>query len=180
MMGRCCASSGSLSARKSAMRPSRSPMRLDAGPGHFARGDERIEAGWFVAGDARGQDGRLEQRRGNGRALQALDGIEQRIEMRWTAAARREQALPVGEEAGQRVLLHGLDLAAQPGQRFAANLAQDLRVAPLAMKTAGTEAAFEHAALVRRAGAERFRRRGDRAQNGRRLRAAVNGPWVRA
>ena len=53
----------------------------------------------------------------------------------------------MGEEAGQRVLLDRLDFAAQPGQRLAANLAQDLGVAPLAMKAAGTEAAFEDAAL---------------------------------
>ena len=54
------------------------------------------------------------------------------------------------EEARQRVLLHRLDFAAQLGQRFAANLPQDLRIAPLAMKTAGTEAAFEHAPFMRK------------------------------
>ena len=120
---------------------------LDAGPCHFARGDQRVEAGRIVAGNARGQDGRFKQRCGNGRALQALDGIEQRIEMCGTAAARREQALPVREEAGQRVLLDWLDFAAQLGERLAANLAQDFRIAPFAMKPAGTESAFEDAAL---------------------------------
>ena len=68
--------------------------------------------------------------------------------MRMAAAARREQALPVGKEAGQRVLLHRLDFAAQLGERLAANLAQDFRVAPLAMQAAGAESAFEHAAFV--------------------------------
>ena len=121
---------------------------LDAGPGHFAGGDQRVEAGGVIVGDARGQDGRLEQRCGKGRALQAFNGIEQRVKMRMRAAARGEQALPVGEEAGQRVLLDGLDFAAQLGKRLAANLAQDFRVAPLAMEAAGTEAAFEHAAFV--------------------------------
>ena len=62
-------------------------------------------------------------------------------------AARGEQALPVGEEAGERVLLDGFDFAAQTGERFAANLAEDFCVAPLAMKAAGTEAAFEDAAF---------------------------------
>ncbi len=70
--------------------------------------------------------------------------------MRVPAAARREQSLPMGEEARQRVLLHRLDFAAQSGQRLAANLAQNLRVAPLAMQAAGPEAAFEHAAFVRK------------------------------
>ena len=50
---------------------------LDAGPCDFAGGDERVEAGGVVAGDARGQDGGFKQRCGDGRALQAFDGVEQ-------------------------------------------------------------------------------------------------------
>ena len=50
---------------------------LDAGPGHFAGGDQGIETGGIVAGDARGQDGRFKQRCGQRRALQAFDGVEQ-------------------------------------------------------------------------------------------------------
>ena len=124
--------------------------RLDAGPRHFAGGNQRVEAGGCVVGDARGQNRSLKQRCGQRRALQVLDRIEQRIEMRRPAAARREQALPVREEARQRVLLHRLHFAAQPGQRLAADLAQNLRVAPFAMQAAGTESAFEHAAFMRK------------------------------
>ena len=53
----------------------------------------------------------------------------------------------MGEEAGQRVLLHGLHFAAQLGERFAADETQHLCVAPLAVKAAGQEAAFEDTAL---------------------------------
>ena len=145
---------------------------LNAGPGHFAGGDECVETGWIVAGNARGQDGRLEQRGGNGRALQVFDGVEQRVEMGRTAAARREQPLPVREKARERVLLHRLDFAAEPGEGLAADLAKDFRIAPLAMKTAGTEAAFEDAAFCGEQSAEHFRRPWGRARSGRRLRAA--------
>src|SRR6266568_3643598 len=54
----------------------------------------------------------------------------------------------MSEEAGQRVLLDGLDFATQFGERFAANLAKNLGVAPLAMQAAGTESALEDAAFV--------------------------------
>lgn len=67
--------------------------------------------------------------------------------MRGTAAARREQTLPMAEEASQGVLLDGLDFAAELGERFAANLAEDFCVAPLPVETGGAEAAFEDAAF---------------------------------
>ena len=53
----------------------------------------------------------------------------------------------MGEEAGEGVLLDGLDFAAQAGEGLAANLAKDFGVAPLAMEAAGPESAFEDAAL---------------------------------
>ena len=70
--------------------------------------------------------------------------------MRGPGAARRQHALPVREEARQRVLLNWFHFAAQLGQRLAANLPQNLRVAPLAMKASGTKSALKHAALVRK------------------------------
>jgi len=70
--------------------------------------------------------------------------------MRGSCATRRQHSLPVGEKARQRVLIHRLHFAAQLGQRFAANLPQNLGIAPLAMEPAGTETAFEHAALMRK------------------------------
>ena len=62
-------------------------------------------------------------------------------------APRRKQPLPMRKKARQRVLFYRLHFTAQPGQRFAANLAQYLRVAPLAMQPARTESAFKHATL---------------------------------
>ena len=67
------------------------------------------------------------------------------VEERVHAAAGGEQALPVGEEAGERLLLDRLDLFAQFGEGFAADEAQDLGVAPFTMEAAGAEAAFDDA-----------------------------------
>jgi hypothetical protein len=53
----------------------------------------------------------------------------------------------VSEEPGQRVLLDWLNLAAQLREGFSTDLAQDLGVAPFAMKSAGPEPSFEHSAL---------------------------------
>jgi len=53
----------------------------------------------------------------------------------------------VREEPRQRVLLDRLYFAAQLCQRLAPDLPQNLRIAPLAMKTTGTEATFKYAAL---------------------------------
>ena len=96
--------------------------RLHPGPRHLARRDQRIEPGRREIGNARGQYRRFHERCWQRRALQVLNRIEQRIEMRRARAPRSQQSLPVREEARQRVLLHRLHFAAQPGQRFAANL----------------------------------------------------------
>ena len=79
--------------------------------------------------------------------MQIFDRVQQRIEVRGARASRREQPLPVREEARQRVLLHRFHFAAQPGQRFSANLPQNFRIAPFAVKSARPEAAFKHAAF---------------------------------
>ena len=100
--------------------------------------------------------------------------------MRGTAATRREQSLPVGEEAGEGVLLDRFDFAAQLGERFAADLAEDFGVAPFAMETAGTEAAFEDAAFVRPAGAAAFSTTAGSSAKRSATSRSVNGPWVRA
>ena len=75
-------------------------------------------------------------------------------------AARSEHALPVSKEAGESVLLDGLDFFAETGEGFASNLAKDFGVAPFRatpqtktclrgprMHTAGAEAAFEDSAF---------------------------------
>jgi hypothetical protein len=69
--------------------------------------------------------------------------------MRVRDAAWREQSLPMREESCQRVLLNGFHFPAKPGQRFAANLAQNLRITPLAMQASGTETALKNTALYR-------------------------------
>ncbi len=110
---------------------------VDPGPRNFTRGNQRIEPCRFVSGDACGKDGGFQQRRGNGSSLQAFDGVEQDIEMRVRNAAWRKQSLPMRKESCQRVLLDRFNFPAKPGQRFAANLAQNLRVAPLTMQAPG-------------------------------------------
>jgi hypothetical protein len=121
---------------------------LDAGPRNFAGSDKRIETRWRIVRNARRKNGRLDERRGQRCALKALNRIEERIEVSVSCSARCEQTLPVRKEARQRVLLHWLNFAAQLGERLAANLAENLRVAPLAMETARTESALEHTALA--------------------------------
>jgi hypothetical protein len=61
--------------------------RFHTCPCYLARGYQRVEAGWIVGGNACRQDGSLDQRRGQRRTLQALDGIEERVES--DTAARR-------------------------------------------------------------------------------------------
>jgi len=69
------------------------------------------------------KNGSFYERCGQGRTLQALYGIEERVEIGVAISARGEGSLPVGEEARERVLLDGLNFTAKFGQRFAANLA---------------------------------------------------------
>ena len=122
---------------------------IDSGPRNFTRGDQRVQPCRFISGNACGKDGGFEQRRRNGSALQAFDGIEQDIEMRMRNPPGRQQSLPMGEKSCQRVLLNGFDFPAKPGQRFAADLAQNLRIAPLALKASGTETSLKNTALHR-------------------------------
>ena len=53
----------------------------------------------------------------------------------------------MSEEAGEGVLLDGLDFTTESGEGFAADEAEDLGVAPLAMEAAGKESAFEDASF---------------------------------
>src|ERR1035441_9061200 len=127
--------------------------RLHSRPGNFAGRNQRVKTRRVIVRNARRQNRRLHQRCRQRRSLQALDSIKKRIEVgvtqiTMTCPTRREQSHPVREEARQRVLLHRLDLAAQLGERLAPNLAQNFRIAPLAMKGARTESALKHAALA--------------------------------
>src|SRR3954466_8689408 len=63
------------------------------------------------------------------------------------SAARVQQTLPMGDQTRQGVLLDGFDFFAEFCEGFAPNLAKDFGIAPLAMKPARTEAAFEYPSL---------------------------------
>jgi hypothetical protein len=73
--------------------------------------------------------------------LQIFDDVEEGIH----TSSRREQTLPMGEEACEGLLLDRLDFFAKAGEGLAADDAQDLGIAPFAMKAARTEAAFNDA-----------------------------------
>ena len=80
--------------------------RLDAAPDDFAGGDEGVEVGGRVVRYSCWKNAALQNRCGQWRALQVLDRIEQRVE----TSARLENALPMGLQAGEHLLLDRLDL----------------------------------------------------------------------
>src|SRR5579862_1120901 len=123
--------------------------RFNTRPGHFAGSNQRIEPRGIIAGNTRRKNGGLEKRRGNRRSLQIFDGIEKSIEMGRAASPRVDEALPVRKKSGKCVLLNRLDFAAETGKRLAADLAENLGVAPFAMESARTETALENAAFPR-------------------------------
>src|SRR6516225_1641859 len=94
--------------------------------------------------------------------------------MRRSSASRRQQPLPVREEASERVLLDRFHLAPEPGKRFAADLAKDFCVTPLSMQTSGPEAAFKHTAFLRKLSQSQFYSFGIQAESFRRF---ARGEW---
>src|ERR1700733_13010311 len=72
-----------------------------------------------------------------------LYGVEQCIE----TTPALQHTLPVSRQPLQCLLLDGLHFAAQTGERFAADLAQDFDIAPLAVDTAGAESSLHDAAI---------------------------------
>ena len=133
---------------------------LEADPHHFAGGHQRVEIGGAVIEHARRQDLALQIGGGQRRALQNLDGVEQGVE----AAAWDSDAVPAGEQAAEGVLFGGFDLAAQAGERLAADLLQHLGVAPFAMHALGTELAFEQLAIGVQAAQDGLDLRGRQAE----------------
>src|SRR4029450_4004133 len=71
------------------------------------------QIGRIVEVEPRRQNLGFEDRRRNRRALQLLDGVEQRVR----AVPPFDDALPRCGEAAEDCLIHRLDLVAQPGQR---------------------------------------------------------------
>src|ERR1039457_206532 len=81
----------------------------------------------------------------------------------------------MSEEAGQRVLLDGLDFTTQFGEGLAANLAKNFGVAPLAMQAAGTESSLEDAAFVGKQAQGILNHRG---VEGKTIRSLALGEWA--
>src|SRR5207248_9338763 len=116
--------------------------RAAADPDDGAGGEERVEVALVGGGDARGEDAHLEVRRGDERALELRDRVEQgRL-----AGARRLDAVPGEREARERDLLDGLDLFAQSRERALPQRSQHAGVDPLHAARARPELAFEHGA----------------------------------
>ncbi len=82
-------------------------------------------------------------------SLEQAERLDESIE----AAPVGGDAMPGGQESCQGLLLDGLDLAAQRGQRSPAELAQHLHVAPLALQPVRAELA-PHQALLRLEGGQ--------------------------
>ena len=81
----------------------------------------------------------LPQRRGQRDPLERNERLAQRLST--------SDPVPGGKEAAERGLLGGLDLAAQHGERRAADAAQDVRIAPLALGAAGPKLAADELVL---------------------------------
>ena len=96
------------------------------------------------------------------------------------SAPTARHALPGRQEPAERLRVDGLDLAAEPRERAAAELAQDLGIAPLALRAA--RAGTRRAGSCRRRRAAPARPRPRRAAAPQRAAGSVarNGPWLRA
>ncbi|GIU89959.1 MAG: hypothetical protein KatS3mg010_1058 [Acidimicrobiia bacterium] len=118
--------------------------RARAHPDELAGGAQLVEHRRSVPLDARGQHVTLEHRRGDGDALELLDRVDERVE----SAPGRADALPRGQEPRERGRVDRLDLVAHRRERPAAQCAQHVHVAPLALHPAGPELAEHDAALA--------------------------------
>ena len=112
---------------------------LHSHPHHAARRHHGIQIARPIVGNTRGQNLALQIGNQQRRALQALDGIEQRIH----SAAANRRPLPAGGEASEGGFFHRLNFAPQPCQALAPHLAHHFRIAPLGMRSARAEFAFQ-------------------------------------
>ena len=145
-------------------------------PDDLAGRAELVEQARRVAGHAGRQHVALEDRCGKRHALELATASIEPPE----AAGRRADPVPRRQEAGERLRLDRLDLAAEARQRAAAQLAQDVGIGELVGRAAGSEGALQ----------QRRRRRPSRAAAPRRGArpmphraagsSAVKGAWVRA
>ena len=125
---------------------------------------------------AHAEDVAVERRRHQRRALELRHHVDQGVH----AAAGLADAVPTGQEAGQRAGVDRLDLLAQRGEGPAPELPEHVAVAPLPLDAVGTELAAHHPAVALE-GLERGPHPvGRRCRSERRRAAARNGPCVRA
>ena len=124
------------------------PQRARADPHDLAARAQAVQPGRRVGAGAPRQHLALPHLDRQRQPLQRHEHLAQAID---AGAGGRVavDALPRGQEGGQRALLGRLDLLAQRGQRGAAQAAQDLEVAPLALAASGAQlAAHELAAAL--------------------------------
>ena len=144
-------------------------------PHDLARRAQLVEQALAVVLDPGGEHVVLERRRDDRCAGEQPERLDHAVD----APARRRDAVPRGEESGQCLLLDGFDLAAQRGERAAAELTQHLGVAPLAADTVGPElprTTRPSASSAASAPATRGSGMPSRATTSR----STNGPWLRA
>ena len=152
------------------------PDRPGADPHHVAGGAQRVEVGGLVLGQAHAEDVAVERRRHQRRALELRHHVDEGVD----AAAGLADAVPAGQEAGERAGVDRLDLLAQRGERPAPELPEHVAVAPLPLDAVGPELAAHHPAVALE-GLQRGPRPGRRpGRSDRRRAGARNGPWVRA
>ncbi len=117
---------------------------FDARPHDLAGSAERIQVPGAIALDAGRQDLALEGRRDEGAALELRDDREQRV----PPAPLAWNAVPLGEEPGERGRLHGLHRPPDPRQGLAAYRVEDLAIAQLEPRACREECPLEQTMLT--------------------------------
>ena len=116
------------------------PQRARADPHELATRAQLVHPGRRIGADAAGQHVALPHLGGQRESLERDEDLTQAVDAR--AGGRvAVDALPAGQEAGERALVGGLDLLAQDGERGAPQAPEHLGVAPLAFAAPGAELA---------------------------------------
>ena len=122
-----------MSSDAASSRKKRHPVEPGPDPDELARGAELVELLGAVVGHPPGQHLPFPERHRKREPLQRDERLTQR-----RAAI---DAVPAREEAAQRGLLHGLDLAPQGRERGPAQPPKDVRIAPLSLAAARAQLA---------------------------------------
>ena len=113
----------------------RHPLEPGADPDDLARGRELVEQGRLEARDAAPQQVAFPESNGQREPLERDECLPE--------GRPPVDALPARQEASERARVDGLDLLAQAGQARTTQPAEDIRVAPFALGTAGTQLAAD-------------------------------------